>query len=94
MAKVLDDRFGVTSVVGLAEASLDAALPHRRRGEPTRLGLRNLVRAWRERRRMRRELRWIDAHLLRDAGLDPAEARAEARKPFWSPIRLDRDDRR
>jgi uncharacterized protein YjiS (DUF1127 family) len=40
------------------------------------------------------ELRWVDEHLLRDAGLDPAEARTERRKPFGRPITLDRAERR
>ncbi len=35
------------------------------------------------RRRTRRDLRALDVHLLRDIGLDPAQARAEAAKPFW-----------
>jgi uncharacterized protein YjiS (DUF1127 family) len=93
MAKVLDRSLGVASPVELAKATLDAELPHgRRQGEPN--GLRPLAvwRAWRRRRAARHELHWIDAHLLRDAGLDPIEARAEARKPFWWPITLDRAD--
>jgi uncharacterized protein YjiS (DUF1127 family) len=95
MARVLDRSFGVASVVELAKASLDAELPHRRRrGEPSGFRPLALWRAWRRRRATRRELARIDAQLLRDAGLDPAEARAEARQPFWRPITLARADRR
>lgn len=38
---------------------------------------------WDLRRRTRRDLRALDAHMLRDIGLDPAAARTEAQKPFW-----------
>jgi uncharacterized protein YjiS (DUF1127 family) len=37
------------------------------------------------RRRHRRILSRLDAHLLRDIGLSPDEARTEAAKPFWQP---------
>lgn len=37
------------------------------------------------RRRDRRKLGQLDAHLLRDIGLDPVEARRECDKPFWQP---------
>lgn len=37
------------------------------------------------RRRHRQQLAQLDAHLLRDIGLDSSEARAEAAKPFWQP---------
>lgn len=35
------------------------------------------------RRRERQMLGRLDAHLLRDIGLDPDLARLEAAKPFW-----------
>lgn len=35
------------------------------------------------RRRDRQRLGQLDAHLLRDIGLDAQEARNEADKPFW-----------
>jgi uncharacterized protein YjiS (DUF1127 family) len=35
------------------------------------------------RRRHRAKLGQLDAHLLRDIGLDPQDARAECEKPFW-----------
>ncbi len=41
------------------------------------------VLAWETRRRTRLAIRRLDAHLLRDIGLDPAEAQTEAQKPFW-----------
>lgn len=37
------------------------------------------------RRRERRLLARLDAHLLRDIGLSTDEARAETAKPFWQP---------
>lgn len=37
------------------------------------------------RRRHRQQLALLDAHLLRDIGLDAHDARAEASKPFWLP---------
>lgn len=37
------------------------------------------------RRRDRRLLGQLDAHLLRDIGLSPDEAETEATKPFWRP---------
>ena len=95
MARVLDRSFGVASPVDLAKAGLDAQLTHRRRhGELDSFRPLDVLRARRRRRAMRRELRWVDEHLLRDAGLDPAEARTERRKPFGRPIPLDRAERR
>lgn len=37
------------------------------------------------RRRDRQRLAHLDAHLLRDIGLDAREARQECAKPFWQP---------
>ncbi len=94
MAKVLDRPIGVASPVDLAKATLLAELPHgRRHGEINSFRPRDLWRAWRERVAARRELRWIDDRLMADAGLDPVEARTEARRPFWRPLALSRDDR-
>jgi uncharacterized protein YjiS (DUF1127 family) len=39
--------------------------------------------AWRERSRQRRELSGLSPHLLKDMGIDPADAAQEAGKPFW-----------
>ena len=36
-------------------------------------------------RRDRKLLSGLDPHLLRDIGLTPEEAQAEASKPFWRP---------
>jgi len=33
--------------------------------------------------RQRRDLSQLDAHMLRDIGVTPDEARAEARRPLW-----------
>lgn len=38
---------------------------------------------WQVRARARRDLRRLDAHLLRDIGLDPLSARHETAKSFW-----------
>lgn len=38
---------------------------------------------WDSRRKSRRALRDLAPYLLRDIGLDPATAQAEATKPFW-----------
>ena len=38
---------------------------------------------WQERARQRHMLAMMDAHLLRDIGLDRGAAREEAEKPFW-----------
>ena len=41
------------------------------------------VLAWGQRRRTRADLRGLDAHMLKDIGLNWADAKAEAQKPFW-----------
>ena len=38
---------------------------------------------WQKRDEMRRHLASMDARLLEDAGLTPAQARQESQKPFW-----------
>ncbi len=38
---------------------------------------------WQRRARERRMLLGLDARMLRDVGLTPADAEREARKPFW-----------
>lgn len=38
---------------------------------------------WRERARQRRDLAEMSVEMLRDIGVSPAAARAEAGKPFW-----------
>ena len=50
-----------------------------------RLALRlpQTVIAWGQRRRTRADLRGLDAHMLKDIGLNWADAKAEAQKPFW-----------
>jgi uncharacterized protein YjiS (DUF1127 family) len=37
------------------------------------------------RRRDRTRLAHLDAHMLRDIGMDPQDARRECSKPFWQP---------
>ena len=45
----------------------------------------DLVLAWHERVRQRRQLRALDTHMLRDIGLSRADVEGEAGKPFWRP---------
>ena len=45
--------------------------------------LGDLLMAWTERRRSRRDLAQLDARLLRDIGLSLDEATREAAVPFW-----------
>jgi uncharacterized protein YjiS (DUF1127 family) len=61
------------------------ALTHPSRHPLARLVLRlpQTVAAWAERRRTRTDLRDLDLHMLQDIGLNWAEARTEAQKPFW-----------
>ncbi len=47
------------------------------------LALTTFVTLWRQRMRARRALSRLDAHLLRDIGLDPMTAEREATRPFW-----------
>jgi uncharacterized protein YjiS (DUF1127 family) len=49
-------------------------------------GLRNSLPDFATARRLgatRRALARLDGHMLKDIGLDPLSARAEAEKPFW-----------
>lgn len=57
--------------------------PKRDRGQPAAAGWPGLVALWIRRRRQRRHLATLDAHLLRDIGITPDEARREIAKPFW-----------
>lgn len=41
------------------------------------------VLAWEIRRQTRRRLSLLDTHILKDIGLNAADAQAEAEKPFW-----------
>lgn len=47
------------------------------------LQLPDVIRQYRLRLKTRRALRGLDARLLDDVGLTPAQAQAEIRKPFW-----------
>ena len=42
-----------------------------------------IVRLWRERARQRRDLAEMSPDILRDIGVSPKAARAEAARPFW-----------
>ena len=46
-------------------------------------GILAQIGAWRERSRERRQLGALPPHLLKDLGIDPADAQREASKPFW-----------
>lgn len=50
---------------------------------PLAMRLTATLRLWRERARMRGELRRIDERLLADVGLSVRDADREAAKPFW-----------
>lgn len=39
---------------------------------------------WADRRRTRMSLNRLDAHLLRDIGIDARDAGIEAARPFWT----------
>ncbi len=41
--------------------------------------------AWHERARQRRQLLSLSDHMLKDIGISRADAAAEANKPFWQP---------
>jgi uncharacterized protein YjiS (DUF1127 family) len=45
--------------------------------------LAGLLKLWEDRRTSRQALAEMPDHLLADIGVDPLEARREARKPFW-----------
>lgn len=50
---------------------------------PARRSHLSRLRAYAATRRQRSALADLDAHALRDIGLTEAEARREARRPFW-----------
>ena len=43
----------------------------------------NTLLNWQQRVGQRRQLRGLDPYLLKDLGIDPADAHREASKPFW-----------
>lgn len=43
----------------------------------------SLIAFWLDRRRQRRDLAWLDEHLLQDIGVSRGEAEHEIAKPFW-----------
>ncbi len=57
--------------------TLSLPLPARRRSLWSALGQALTL------HRSRRDLRDLDAHILRDIGLTPQEAAAEAARPIW-----------
>jgi uncharacterized protein YjiS (DUF1127 family) len=59
-----------------AQASIDARTYFLRR-------VLNAVREYFQHRKQRRDLAALDEHLLRDVGITPRDAEAEARTPFW-----------
>jgi uncharacterized protein YjiS (DUF1127 family) len=66
----------------LALTTLTGAPRRRRSAELIRAGLR-IGRLMLARSRERQFLAGMDARMLRDIGVTPYEAAAEARKPFW-----------
>jgi uncharacterized protein YjiS (DUF1127 family) len=67
------------------ESSLAAPNCRIRTGAPFGLlvGLVELIEVWRSRRAWRVDLRRLDDHMLRDIGLERADAEIEIAKPFW-----------
>jgi uncharacterized protein YjiS (DUF1127 family) len=66
------------------QAGLYRSRQQAKRGLATRFAkAADLVLAWSERVRQRRQLARFDDHLLRDIGITRADALAEAEKPFW-----------
>ncbi|OKH87608.1 DUF1127 domain-containing protein [Thalassospira sp. TSL5-1] len=61
-------------------AAFTAARP---RNNDTAARLFDLPRQWAARLTLRNRLAHMDAHLLRDIGFEPGDARFEASKPFW-----------
>lgn len=59
------------------------SLRHAGAAQRVRPGLVARVRAMLALRRQRRDLLAMDAHQLRDLGLTPDQARAEALRPVW-----------
>jgi uncharacterized protein YjiS (DUF1127 family) len=59
------------------------AAPVRRQGKSRAGGLWATVVAAYRRHRTRAALAGLDAYMLRDIGVSPAEAEHEANKPFW-----------
>lgn len=47
------------------------------------LAVATTVVAWEMRARSRKGLKHLDAHLLKDIGLDPLTAADQANRPFW-----------
>jgi uncharacterized protein YjiS (DUF1127 family) len=46
-------------------------------------GVLRAVQAWAKRRNGRQSLARLDAHMLRDIGVDAVQAQLECAKPFW-----------
>ena len=61
---------------------LSQSLRHIAPHNAKRAGLRARVTKWLEMRQTRAALARLDQHLLRDIGLDDAQAKAEARRTF------------
>jgi len=70
------------SILAMAEFTVGRPTPPCPASIATRLAL--TMGLWRERARMRRELRLLDERLIADAGLTVGEADRESAKPFWA----------
>ncbi len=53
------------------------------KGQDLLIRLFDAVTTWQERASDRRHLAGLDERMLRDMGIDPADAFEEAEKPFW-----------
>lgn len=75
---------GVTAKPAHGGALASALMPAaNRRGAALVARLVDILLAWHERRRQRRQLAMMDDHMLRDLGLSSADVEQEVHKPFW-----------
>ncbi|WP_413871038.1 DUF1127 domain-containing protein [Albidovulum sp.] len=70
----------MTRAANLTPASLGLTAPA---APQTWSRVASVLRQWSDRRQSRIALGRLNAHLVRDIGLDPLAAEAEAARPFW-----------
>ncbi|RCK54204.1 hypothetical protein TH25_02500 [Thalassospira profundimaris] len=70
-------------MVAITKNTAAFTAPRERAENTTAARLFSLPRQWAARLTLRNRLAHMDAHLLRDIGFEPGDARFEASKPFW-----------
>ena len=70
-------------MVAITKNTAAFAAPRNRTENTPAASLFDLPRQWAARLALRNRLAHMDAHLLRDIGFEPGDARFEATKPFW-----------